>query len=238
MAPPQDLLRYPGQVRDALGDAGSIDARCTGLVPVAEMVSQPVAGKMVGERGERALRFPAGFRCYPFQCCCHGMLPSWLGVQNVFPSLRRDRVALARCMLCGPLPPVRGSPTLRVLWVRPTSYGSSRETGVAHACLIVTGPACGLPRKPSARPSPRRFLCLRAVGLNPGRARIDSPWSVYAGVAFPCGGQGRPLRPRSISGLCSPVRKLAPARRLPVDASPRGLPPLGARLGAYRWVRP
>lgn len=140
-------------------------------------------------------------RCYPVQYCCHGALPSWLCVQHAFSSLCRDHVSLSRCMLCGPLPHGRGSPALRVLWVRPTSYGSSREACVAHAYLAVTGPACGLYREPQDLPSPRRFLGLRAVGLHPGRASIDSPCSAYAGAAFPCGGQGRPLRPRSISGL-------------------------------------
>jgi hypothetical protein len=44
----QHLLRYPVQVLDDLGDAVSIDARCTGLVHVAEIVSQPIEGNVVG----------------------------------------------------------------------------------------------------------------------------------------------------------------------------------------------
>src|SRR5215813_5648083 len=153
--------------------------------------------------------------------------PSFLTLcPECFPSLCRDRVSLSRCMLCGPLPYARGSPALRVLWVRPTSYGSSRETCVARACLAVTGPACGLYQKPQDLSSPRRFPCLRSVGLNPGRVSIDLPCRVYVGAAFPFGGQDEPLRPRSMSGLCSAVRKLAPARRLPVYASPTGWPPL------------
>ena len=98
---------YPGQVRHALGDAGSIDARCTALVPVAEMVSQPVAGKMVGERGERALRFPARLRCDPFQCWCHGRRPAWLGVQHVSPPWGGTVLPLPGACSAAPFPCTR-----------------------------------------------------------------------------------------------------------------------------------
>jgi hypothetical protein len=82
---PQGLLCPPVHVCGDLGHGVSIDSRCTGLLHVAEMVSQPVGGDRVHERGKGELRFPASFRCYPFQCCCHGIRPSWLCVQHVFP---------------------------------------------------------------------------------------------------------------------------------------------------------
>jgi hypothetical protein len=85
MARPQPLLRYPVQGLNDLGDAVSIDARCPGLGHVAEMISPPVAGKVVGERGARALRCPASCRCYPCQGWCHGSRPAWRWVQPVSP---------------------------------------------------------------------------------------------------------------------------------------------------------
>lgn len=85
MDPSSDLRRDPGQMRGDRGAGWSLDPRGPGLVPMAEMVSQPVEGDRVGSRGARQLRVPARFRCYPFQGCGHGILPSWLWVQHVFP---------------------------------------------------------------------------------------------------------------------------------------------------------
>jgi hypothetical protein len=44
---PQGLLGSPVQVGGDLGTGVSIDTRCPGLLPMAEMVSQPVEGDMV-----------------------------------------------------------------------------------------------------------------------------------------------------------------------------------------------
>jgi len=82
---PQNLLRSPVQVLGDLGDGVPLDTRCTGLVHVAAIVSQPIEGDVVGERGARELWFPASCRGYPFPCCCHGIRPSWLWVQHAFP---------------------------------------------------------------------------------------------------------------------------------------------------------
>jgi hypothetical protein len=130
LAPSQDLLRAPGQRRGDRGDGLSIDTRGTGLVPVAEMVSPPVQGDMVGSRGARQLRCPAGFRCYPFQFCCHGIRPSWLWVQQVFPLCGGTVLPVPGAGSADPFP-------LDVALPRAESYGSVRLPTARHARLAL-----------------------------------------------------------------------------------------------------
>ena len=83
--PSSDLRRDPVQRRGDRGDGVSIDPRGPGLVPMAEMVSPPVEGAMVGSRGARQRRFPASVRGAPVPCGGHGLRPAGLWVQQVCP---------------------------------------------------------------------------------------------------------------------------------------------------------
>src|SRR4029450_3406419 len=79
-----------------------------------------------------------GFRCYPFQCCCHGICPFWLCVQHVFPHCVGTVFPFPGACAADPFPLYAALP-------RSEYYGSVRLPTARHTRLALGTLASPLP---------------------------------------------------------------------------------------------
>ena len=132
-------------------------------------------------------------------------------------------------LLRWPLPPVVGSPDLRVLSASPTSVGSSEPSRVASSVGPYQRPA-----------GTQRISLVRIQSFDPmpavrtPEALHDTRHDVSWNIAFSIERLDRLLRPRSISGLTLRSLSFRPTVSLSTLRSTR-LPMSHARLGT-RWL--
>ena len=109
--------------------------------------------------------------CYSFQVRFHGQSSSSLCIEGCLLPLHGAHVAPERVTCRRPLPPVNGSPVLRVLSTGLTSARSLDRPRLGG----LSGPT-GLRLNRTDLPCSRQVLRLHASGTNPGSVPTHSPY--------------------------------------------------------------